>query len=55
VLPKYPQVKAIALWASATSDACDYRFLRYPEVAKAVADMAGTPLLRQRVGSAPSS
>lgn len=55
VLPKYPQVKAIALWASATSDACDYRFLRYPEVAKAVAEMAGTPLLRQRVGSAPSS
>ena len=33
-------MKAIALWASSTSEACDYRFHRYPEVAQAVAEIA---------------
>lgn len=55
VLPRYPQVKAIALWASSTSEACDYRFHRYPEVAQAVAEIAKSPLLRRRVEFPPPS
>lgn len=49
VLPKYPQIQAITLWASSTSTACDYRFQSHPEVADAVSGMARSPLFRERI------
>lgn len=35
-LTKYPQIKAVSLWDSKTSDTCDYRFQRDPRVLAAV-------------------
>lgn len=36
VIAKYPQVKAVQLWDSATSSSCNYEFQRNPEVLKGV-------------------
>ena len=45
VLKQYPQVKAITLWDSKTSDACDYRFRENRTVLKGVIDAGASPWL----------
>lgn len=45
VLRKYPQVKAITLWDSKTSDTCDYRFGRNRAVLQGVIDAGASPWL----------
>lgn len=44
-LHKYPQIKAVTLWDSQTSQACDYTFQRSPDVLKSVARAGLDPLV----------
>jgi beta-mannanase len=44
-LEKYPQVKAVTLWDSKTSDACDYTFQQEPPVLAAVAGAGLDPIV----------
>ena len=43
---KYPQIKAVTLWDSKTSDACDYTFQQDPEVLAAVARAGLDPIMQ---------
>lgn len=47
VLREYPQIKAVTLWDSATSDTCDYRFQRDSSVMDAVGKAGENDWLRQ--------
>lgn len=45
-LESFPEIKAVTLWASETSKACNYRFQDQPEILDAVGRAAQAPLLR---------
>lgn len=44
-LSRYPQIKAVALWDSKTSDTCDYRFQADSAVLAAVADIGSSSVV----------
>lgn len=46
-LQQYPQIKAVGLWDSYQSTACDYRFERNPTILAGVRAASQTPLVRQ--------
>lgn len=57
-LAKFPQVKAVSLWDSKTSDACDYRFQRNPLVLRAVGRVGSSSVVmstRPGASSSPSA
>lgn len=55
-LAAYPQIKAVTLWDSKTSDACDYTFQRSPQVLQAVRTAGMSPLLdREGLGGGTAS
>lgn len=47
-LAKYPQIKAVTLWDSKTSEACDYTFQRDPGVLASVADAGRSHIVQSR-------
>jgi hypothetical protein len=47
-LRAYPQIKAVSLWDSKTSDACDYIFQRDPRILSSVAAAGLSPVVTQK-------